>query len=452
MSLRMQEHIKGAARSWVGRSVRIFLSPFGGSLGGGVLLTCLCGATSAIAEPSQGLTLGAFVEAVEAGNLELRTQQLGVAQVRAQVGVAQTFLDPSLSGGLYSLDVSGQGQPTSVGAQLTVPLEGVGKRSHRIRAAQADVQVAQLQLQDAARTLRGRAAIAYIEALHMRLTYAQKQKTLESLEKLVRLNELRLRAGDIGEVSLLQSQVEAQQFKREVLGSRGELEAADAALAQLLGRSQPESAGPLVLQGDLRRALRSFELSALLQSARQGRVDLRAQEKQGEASGVRVELAKRNRGIDVAMSLGWTRNLATKAEAFAQPTNDTVSAQLSVPLPLSRIYHGELAVMQAAQSQAQAQLSALELKIETEVRQALCRYRAEAERVALYDNGVLATADRVLTAILYNYQRGGATLLEVLTAQRSANEVYLTYYESLAETAKGLVELELAAGLWDIEL
>ena len=143
MSLRMQEQRTGAARSWVGRSARSFVL----LLGGGVLLTGLCAATLAHAEPRQGLTLGAFVEAVEAGNRELRTQQLGVAQVRAQVGVAQTFLDPSLSGGLYSLDVSGQGQPTSVGAQLTVPLEGVGKRSHRIAAAQADVQVAQLQLQ-----------------------------------------------------------------------------------------------------------------------------------------------------------------------------------------------------------------------------------------------------------------------------------------------------------------
>jgi len=40
---------------------------------------------------------------------------------------------------------------------------------------------------------------------------------------------------------------------------------------------------------------------------------------------------------------------------------------------------------------------------------------------------MLKDADRVLEARLYAYQRGGATLLEVLDAQRTSAEVYLAY-------------------------
>jgi len=64
--------------------------------------------------------------------------------------------------------------------------------------------------------------------------------------------------------------------------------------------------------------------------------------------------------------------------------------------------------------------------------------------------GVLADADKVAEATLYSYQRGGATLLEVLDAQRTVNEVYLDYFDALAQHAKALVAVEASAGLWDI--
>jgi hypothetical protein len=40
----------------------------------------------------------------------------------------------------------------------------------------------------------------------------------------------------------------------------------------------------------------------------------------------------------------------------------------------------------------------------------------------------------------------------VLEAERTVNEVYLGYYESLAEHAKALAALEQAVGRWDLEL
>ena len=66
--------------------------------------------------------------------------------------------------------------------------------------------------------------------------------------------------------------------------------------------------------------------------------------------------------------------------------------------------------------------------------------------------GVLADADRVHAATLFTYQRGGATLLEVLNAQRTVDEIYLAYYQSLADHARQLIAVEQAAGLWDITL
>jgi outer membrane protein, heavy metal efflux system len=63
---------------------------------------------------------------------------------------------------------------------------------------------------------------------------------------------------------------------------------------------------------------------------------------------------------------------------------------------------------------------------------------------------LLQDADRVLEAKLYSYNRGAASLLEVLEARRANNDIYLAYYAALSEQAKALVALEQSAGIWDV--
>jgi cobalt-zinc-cadmium efflux system outer membrane protein len=71
--------------------------------------------------------------------------------------------------------------------------------------------------------------------------------------------------------------------------------------------------------------------------------------------------------------------------------------------------------------------------------------------MSLYTGSLLADADRVLASTLYNFQRGGATLLEVLNAQRTVNEVYLACYDALADHARQLIAVEQAAAMWDVQ-
>jgi len=135
------------------------------------------------------------------------------------------------------------------------------------------------------------------------------------------------------------------------------------------------------------------------------------------------------------------------------PATDTIGATLSVPLPLARrIYRGELDAATAAQGQAAAQLRTVELMVAVEVRQALARYQATVDRLKLYTGGILTNADKVLDSMTYNYVRGGATLLEVLEAQRTVDDVYLAYYQALTDHAHALVAVEQAAGIWDLRL
>ena len=74
------------------------------------------------------------------------------------------------------------------------------------------------------------------------------------------------------------------------------------------------------------------------------------------------------------------------------------------------------------------------------MRDAYSRYQAAVQRLQLYRGGMLKDADRVLEARLYAYQRGGATLLEVIDAQRTSADMYLAYAQALADHARALVD------------
>ena len=53
---------------------------------------------------------------------------------------------------------------------------------------------------------------------------------------------------------------------------------------------------------------------------------------------------------------------------------------------------------------------------------------------------------------IYSYNRGEVSLLEVLDAQRTYDEVQAQYIETLFNYSSALVELERSAGIWDIEI
>ena len=124
---------------------------------------------------------------------------------------------------------------------------------------------------------------------------------------------------------------------------------------------------------------------------------------------------------------------------------------VSLPLPLFNRRTAEIRAAQLTFEQSEAILRAAEQKAEIDLRQALARYQLAVERVARFQSATLADAQKVLEAKRFSYQRGQTTLLDLLAAQRSANEVSLSYYDALGDAAKALIELERAAQVWDVD-
>ena len=181
--------------------------------------------------------------------------------------------------------------------------------------------------------------------------------------------------------------------------------------ARLFGQRAGEASGlaePPSLSGHLTTAPRTFDEAQLQAAALRERPDVQARQRASEAAQARIALATRNRWIDVSLNVSWQRSLFS--EPFASPQYDALSAMLSLPLPLSRTYRGELSAAEANARGAAAQAEATAVRATVEVTQALVRYRATVERLRLYTQGVLNDAEQVHKAMLYSYQRGSASL------------------------------------------
>lgn len=395
-----------------------------------------------------------YLQQVGSGNLDLLAQRTTVGTAQAQNALARIFPDPTVTAGLLQYDLSQNGQnPTATVVQLNVPIQIGGQRGARIAYAEANLSATEAELMDYLRTLRANAANGYVDSLHARLILERRKRTLASLSRLVAVNEERLRAGDIGEATVLQSRVEANPFRADCIDSEGVVKTADLTLVQLLGTgAATRMTRAINVEGNLTAAAdRTFDVAGLIQIANAQRPDLLAAKRRQSAASRQIDLAKANRVVDLGVGATWQHNLYLGGASPQTPTN-MLGGQVTVPIPFSRMYRGELDAAYAQRSLSEAVSQGTAVRVEIEVRSAVAKYEAAAGRVKLYTGGTIHDADQVLEKALYNYQRGGATLVEVLVAQRTDNDVYLSYYDALADAAHALIAVQQAAGTWDIEL
>jgi cobalt-zinc-cadmium efflux system outer membrane protein len=391
-----------------------------------------------------------YVAEVLRSNLDLAAQRANIVISQAGVTSASVRPDWSLDIGVPGADLSNQGFPTTTSVGLTVPVELGGKRGARMRAATADVSGTTADYEDAVRQLRASAANAFADALGAREVLRSKNKSLAQLDRIVNVNQERVRVGDIGEIELTQSRVERDQFRADVISAESDVYSADLAAAQQLG--SPDKLGPQMPRptGSLEIPTRTFDLDQLVTHALQNRSDVVSRLRAMKAADERIKLAKANLVPDVAVN-GFFAHTGTGSGDFLQQADNTIGGGVSLNLPISRRLHpGELEAARATRTQAELQLRTAQLKVEVEVRDAFERYQASAQRLNVFRGGLLRDADRVLEARLYAYQRGGATLLEVIDAQRKSAEVYLAYSQALVDHAHALVTMEEAAATWDV--
>lgn len=411
----------------------------------------------------QPLDYDSFIREVLQANLDYAAQRYNVDIAKAQLGAARLLPNPTIAldgnrdltyHNKYATGSNGepallrQVESRSVG--ITETLQLGGKRKWRVRVADETYRAAAATVDDFFRNLKIDASEAFADALATQRTVDSLRIAATYLAELTQAQETRFHDGDIGEADLIQTRLDELQFRNDLSKAEDDAEQARVALSTFLGHNRGQTR--FIVKGHLEQSARSYDLGALISQALVNRPDLVALRHSRDAAQSSLMLAKRQiiPDVDVGVQYAYNGGVTLNNPIDPTPAFHQLDLTLSIPVPLFDRGQYGVSAARAQADQAQVQLEAAEMKAEVAIRTADEQYRSAFTRVQSFKSDILKSTQILLDARRYSYEHGGSTLLELLDAQRSANDIQQAYQDALADLAKALLELQRATSVGEV--
>jgi cobalt-zinc-cadmium efflux system outer membrane protein len=340
----------------------------------------------------------------------------------------------------FGLDLNDQGALSDVIS---------GKRSLREKVARAALQAARQNRADAQRTLEFQLKQQYIQAVLARDVLDFSLEVQKATTKTFELGQLRYEKGAISEAD--EAKIEAAKLEADqaVATAQQALEVAKLGVAVLLGvrGTIPQFA----VAQDLPKylvppALQSASPESLLAEAIDHRPDLKGQLFQRDRAQAAITLAKRLRVPEIALDLGYQQMGSGGVGTNAPITPPTLSIGLSAPVLLFYQQQGEIKKAEADFKTQNTLRLKLEAQVLNDVAVALANYRATRDLVERMEGRLLDRVGRARDLVALQYQKGAASLLEFLDAQRQWIAINQEYLQDLASYWTAVSQLEAAVG------
>jgi outer membrane protein TolC len=394
------------------------------------------------------ITFSNFMRRVEEANLSLAAQRYNVPIAQAQLTAAAVYPDPTLQAG-YAGDASGSGQASAYSASLAQEILLGGKIRYRKDAARANLLASAATLSDYLRNLRQQAAETFIDCLTDALKLKREEKSLERARQLVKLQVERVQKGEAPEDTLMRVRIAELEAHSNLSDVESDLYQSLGELAIFMGVSDKN--GLIATKGDLEGEAEAFSLAQLIERAVTSRSDVVAAQYALRNARAGYQLAKAARIPDVTITGAYAHFTRITNPIDPTPAWESVGVSVSLPITISALNGGAVQAAYYRELQAEKTLQVAKLQAETDVRKAYQHYMLAVEEVQLFASELLNDSDQVYTSRLFRMEKGRATLLDVLDAHQALDRLYIDYYNALSKRAKALVELEQAAGIWDID-
>lgn len=373
-------------------------------------------------------------------NLDLLIARFGIEFSKGQEITAKLFPNPVGSVGVVSSPVGGRTLLSSgqIYPQIQQLFELAGKRGYRIESAEFGIQSAEAGFEDAVRQLSFAVKDTYyrVQLARRRLTLAEENKSRFS--RILEVNTIRLKKGFIAEVDLIRIRLQYIDFQSQVIQAIQEAESARSDLRRLL-RVSP--AVELELTSNLEFKWLDPDIDTLGAMAVATRPDVRAKRMVLSQREADLKLAKAYRIPDVTIGAGYA------IQGSRGPDNSNQMAfSLGMPLPLFNRNQGGIAQAEAAVQSAEADLGKSLNLVENQVDIAYRNLIQSRGLVEAYLGGVLDDARSTFAIVERAYERGGATLVDLLDAARTSRTIQQNFIEALFLYQRNLILLESAVG------
>jgi len=408
----------------------------------GALVPAALGAENAVATPAT-LSLAEAQRLALQNNWDLLTAGGDVDAAKGVDETAHEFPNPTLNLAENLINVDRTSRTALGGAYFDRSYDSIaglsqlfelGKRGHRQDSAAAGLQSARARFLDAKRQLNLNVAKAFVAAVQAEENVKILNESAATLRQEAEIAAVRLRAGDISVTDKAQIEIAAERFELDADDAEAAAVAARIALETLLGAAQPTG------------QWRAAETLDALAEADAGE----AQEPTAPRPDlVAAQTAQRKAEADVRLQKATAiPDLTVGAQYERQPPDqpNTVGFQLSLPLPFWNFNLGGVRTAAAARDQARLAVEKTQAQIAADVLTARVAYRAAKLRWRAYRDSIRQRSAQVRQAVAYAYEKGNASLLDLLSAERADNDVRLGAAQAAGDTAAAAAALKAALG------
>ncbi|MBO0798674.1 MAG: TolC family protein [Blastocatellia bacterium] len=406
------------------------------------------GTASQYVSETGGTTIEELLKLALANNKELAASRQQIRQAEARLTQARLRPNPTLEVEHGNDLLFGNEGENEFGVSFSQPIELGGKRTKRMRIAALAIEMARAQLADAERNLAAQMRSLYGEALAAaaRLDLLGRTKALN--QQMVRVMEVRLRAGDASRLDSSLLLAETNRFEAQRVTAEGQISEILLQIKTLAGLAPDE---PLMLSSRFEPPAISLTAESAVQVAMQNRPDLQAARLREEMAEAGIELARAQ--IIPNPSLFVRYSQATDViEGLLAPSEKIIdrdkklSFGVSIPLPLSNRNQGEVAEAGAQAAQARVQREGLELAVRRDVLVAFRRYETARRSMEVLDQGVLSQSQESFRTIKLAYDLGEMRLLDLINQQHLLVDTQMNYAMARKDYYAAIIELERAIG------
>jgi len=383
---------------------------------------------------------------------DLLIAEAQVASAQGDATAAGAVPNPQISGSLgrsFGYDASAcagcSATAWSVGLSDPGALSDLlsGKRGLRQDAARAALAAARLSRADALRTLSLQVRQAMLDAALLQAQLDLARELAASTERTRALDERRMQAGAISVAELARAEVAALGAQQGVDLAGQALRAGRLQVSFLLGIREPEADFD-VEAGLLERPLPAElpSLDALAREALERRPDLMASSARADRAQADLGLARRSRIPEVSLSAQYQQQ-GSGQNALQPPT---LAFGLQLPLPLFYQQQGEIARAEADMRAQRATLEKIRAQALLDVQAAREAVEGNRRLVERMRSRLLERSRRTRDLVQVQYEKGAASLLELLDAQRVWAQTRAEYLKDLHDLWLALLQLDAAVG------
>jgi len=333
----------------------------------------------------------------------------------------------------FGLDLPGW-RESELTLSFAQPLETAGKRSRRVREAEASREVARLERDAVQLELRTELRRRFVVALGRQERVQVLQENLRIAEETLNAVSELVRAGEVSPIEELKVDADASTSRTDLAKGEADLLVARRNVAALWGGGESDF-GPL--QGALAIPMEAPAVTDILPliQASPNLARLKAEEERRVAT---LDLQRALARPDVTVAVGIRR--------FQFVEDNALVAGVGLPLPLFDRKKGAIAAAAAQRDQAMLLRQAELNRLHADGLSAVTQLSAAISEASRLWEEVLPKVRRVYDSVEEGYRRGNFRLLELLDARRSLTVAMLRYNDALVAAGLAAAELYFLTG------